>query len=129
MLPTNRRSTRGTEAPAPSARRTSPTGSPPPRPPPARTRARPPPTHRRPRRASTPAAARAAARRQRRTATTTTRLRWTRRVRLVTFAQLDRAAPVRTIRRAMFRHVPNILTSLRLVLAAAFFVILSFYQY
>src|SRR4051812_10260322 len=29
----------------------------------------------------------------------------------------------------MFRHVPNILTSLRLVLAAAFFVILSFYQY
>ena len=29
----------------------------------------------------------------------------------------------------MFRHVPNILTSLRLVLAGAFFVLLSFYQY
>jgi CDP-diacylglycerol--glycerol-3-phosphate 3-phosphatidyltransferase len=29
----------------------------------------------------------------------------------------------------MWRHIPNILTSLRLVLAAAFFVILSFYQY
>jgi len=29
----------------------------------------------------------------------------------------------------MFRHVPNILTSLRLVLAGAFFVILSYYQY
>jgi phosphatidylglycerophosphate synthase len=29
----------------------------------------------------------------------------------------------------MFRHVPNILTGSRLVLAAAFFVILSFYQY
>jgi len=29
----------------------------------------------------------------------------------------------------MLRHVPNILTSLRLVLAGAFFVILSYYQY
>src|SRR5688572_32154140 len=29
----------------------------------------------------------------------------------------------------MFRHVPNILTGSRLVLAAAFFVLLSFYQY
>ena len=29
----------------------------------------------------------------------------------------------------MFRHIPNILTSLRLVLAAAFFTLLSFYQY
>jgi CDP-diacylglycerol---glycerol-3-phosphate 3-phosphatidyltransferase len=29
----------------------------------------------------------------------------------------------------MLRHVPNILTSLRLVLAGAFFVLLSFYQY
>src|SRR4051812_20434369 len=29
----------------------------------------------------------------------------------------------------MFRHVPNILTSFRLVLAGAFFVLLSFYQY
>ncbi|HEX8523046.1 MAG TPA: CDP-alcohol phosphatidyltransferase family protein [Tepidisphaeraceae bacterium] len=29
----------------------------------------------------------------------------------------------------MWRHVPNILTTLRLLLAAAFFVLLSFYQY
>ena len=29
----------------------------------------------------------------------------------------------------MWRHVPNILTTLRLILAAAFFVLLSFYQY
>jgi CDP-diacylglycerol--glycerol-3-phosphate 3-phosphatidyltransferase len=29
----------------------------------------------------------------------------------------------------MWRHVPNILTALRLLLAAAFFVLLSFYQY
>jgi len=29
----------------------------------------------------------------------------------------------------MFRHVPNIITGSRLVLAAAFFVLLSFYQY
>jgi CDP-diacylglycerol--glycerol-3-phosphate 3-phosphatidyltransferase len=29
----------------------------------------------------------------------------------------------------MFRHVPNLLTTSRLVLAAAFFVMLSFYQY
>src|SRR5688572_21242047 len=29
----------------------------------------------------------------------------------------------------MLRHVPNIITSVRLVLAGAFFVILSFYQY
>jgi phosphatidylglycerophosphate synthase len=29
----------------------------------------------------------------------------------------------------MFRHVPNIITGARLVLAAAFFVLLSFYQY
>src|SRR5947208_1357643 len=32
-------------------------------------------------------------------------------------------------RALMFRHVPNILTGSRLVLAGAFFVILSFYQY
>ena len=30
---------------------------------------------------------------------------------------------------SMFRHVPNLLTASRLVLAAAFFVMLSFYQY
>src|SRR6185312_9691390 len=29
----------------------------------------------------------------------------------------------------MLRHVPNIITSLRLVLATAFFILLSFYQY
>ncbi len=35
----------------------------------------------------------------------------------------------RTIRRRMFRHVPNALTAGRLALAGVFFVLLSYYQY
>lgn len=44
------------------------------------------------------------------------------------FRELDHAAGIRTIR-AVLRHVPNLITGARLVLAAAFFVLLSFYQY
>jgi CDP-diacylglycerol--glycerol-3-phosphate 3-phosphatidyltransferase len=36
---------------------------------------------------------------------------------------------VSTIRAAMFKHVPNLLTGSRLVLAVCFFIMLSFYQY
>src|SRR6185503_9918179 len=43
--------------------------------------------------------------------------------------ELDAAGKLRTIRRPMFRHVPNALTGLRLGLAVLFFVLLSFYQY
>ena len=46
---------------------------------------------------------------------------------------LDRGGVARTIRGRMFRHlfphVPNALTGLRLLLAAVFFVMLSFYQH
>ena len=50
------------------------------------------------------------------------------------FAQVNRlllppAGRIPTIRRVMFRHVPNLLTGSRLLLAIAFFVMLSFYQY
>ena len=44
-------------------------------------------------------------------------------------ARLDLARTVRTIRPPMFRHVPNALTASRLLLAAVFFTILSFYQH
>ncbi len=42
---------------------------------------------------------------------------------------MDASRVARTIRRLVFRHVPNIITGSRLILAAAFFVLLSFYQY
>jgi phosphatidylglycerophosphate synthase len=42
---------------------------------------------------------------------------------------LDHGSGIRTIRAPVFRHVPNLITGSRLVLAAAFFVLLSFYQY
>src|SRR4051812_37881326 len=43
--------------------------------------------------------------------------------------RLDHTPLPRTIRRRMFRHVPNLLTGSRLVLAAVFFAMLGYYQH
>src|SRR3954453_19474169 len=44
-------------------------------------------------------------------------------------AGFDAASIPRTIRPVMFRHIPNALTGLRLVLAFVFFSMLAWYQY
>lgn len=45
------------------------------------------------------------------------------------FARLEPIAPVRTIAPSVIRHVPNLITVARLVLAVVFFSILAAYQY